>query len=438
MIAVDVIVAVAVEIAEVATVIVVPEMDARGPRTDDRSPRTDDRAPRIPRGFAPKTDLYGVDSTPASAATTYGEAPEAPAGEPIILPGESLSKYRKGEDTPAPKPVVSIAETIVLPSTPGYTSLIRLGWRIRHSPARPSRVAAPNPRPLIRTEDRASLRVPTPPAPAAEYEPTEASASYRVDPVSQSEFRQSAPVLEPEPVVETAPEPVAEPIPAEPVAEPAAQLHTTTPETEAWDWQKPAATTEAAVPAHDITTLHATGELISDAPAIEPHTPPAHEVADPTAPIHHETAVLSPDSPDSTVGVLHEEELVEEEESHTLHASSIEEMDDFDEEETLEGAADLGTMIREMSIDQITRPTDADAETELDADEEDFDDFEEEDTIDDQIGEEEELESESEDADSGEEGSDAFTLRAHRRGTPCIERLRPQRRPRITRTRRRP
>ena len=37
-------------------------------------------------------------------------------------------------------------------------------------------------------------------------------------------------------------------------------------------------------------------------------------------------------------------------------------MDDFDEEETLEGAADLGTMIREMSIDQITRPADADAE----------------------------------------------------------------------------
>ena len=29
-------------------------------------------------------------------------------------------------------------------------------------------------------------------------------------------------------------------------------------------------------------------------------------------------------------------------------------MEDFDEEETLEGAADLGTMLREMSIDQIT------------------------------------------------------------------------------------
>ena len=61
-------------------------------------------------------------------------------------------------------------------------------------------------------------------------------------------------------------------------------------------------------------------------------------------------------------------------------------MDDFDEEETLEGAADLGTMIREMSIDQITRPADADAETDVDSDEEDYEDFEEEDSIDDQIG----------------------------------------------------
>src|ERR1700724_148041 len=47
---------------------------------------------------------------------------------------------------------------------------------------------------------------------------------------------------------------------------------------------------------------------------------------------------------------------------------------DFEEEETLEGAADLGTMIREMSIDQITRSGNVD-----EAEEEDF--FEEEDSI---------------------------------------------------------
>ena len=54
-------------------------------------------------------------------------------------------------------------------------------------------------------------------------------------------------------------------------------------------------------------------------------------------------------------GQLDEEILDDEEsDSSTLHASSIEEIDDL-EEETLEGAADLGTMLREMSIDHITR-----------------------------------------------------------------------------------
>ncbi len=48
--------------------------------------------------------------------------------------------------------------------------------------------------------------------------------------------------------------------------------------------------------------------------------------------------------------------------------------DDFEEEETLEGAADLGTMIREMSIDQITRSGNVDEEQVED-------DFEEEDTL---------------------------------------------------------
>ncbi len=113
-------------------------------------------------------------------------------------------------------------------------------------------------------------------------------------------------------------------------------------------------------------------------------------------------------------------------------------MDDFDEEETLEGAADLGTMIREMSIDQITRPADADTEAELDADEEDFEDFEEEDTIDDQIGDEsEEEDSDVEDTDSGEEGADSFTHEPAAEHT-APNGLRLQRRSRCTSTRRRP
>ena len=65
------------------------------------------------------------------------------------------------------------------------------------------------------------------------------------------------------------------------------------------------------------------------------------------------------------------------------------EMDDLDEE-TLEGAADLGTMIREMSIDQITRSGNVE--------EEEDDDLEEEDAINDpSIGDLDESDEEDED-----------------------------------------
>jgi ribonuclease E len=53
-------------------------------------------------------------------------------------------------------------------------------------------------------------------------------------------------------------------------------------------------------------------------------------------------------------------------------------MEDFDEEEILEGTADLGTMLREMSIDHITGSGTGEGPNEADLDE---DDLEEEDTI---------------------------------------------------------
>ncbi len=105
------------------------------------------------------------------------------------------------------------------------------------------------------------------------------------------------------------------------------------------------------------------------------------------APIEHEAAILNPveNAVEDTARAFHqdfapgagelEEEIIDDEDFHTtLHASSVEELDDFDEEETLEGAADLGTMIREMSIDQITSSG---------VEEDDEEDFEEEDSIDD-------------------------------------------------------
>ena len=208
----------------------------RGDR--NRSARGGDRGgreTRFPRGFAPKTSLYGVDDAPA-----YNESPElgANAAEPIVLPGESLSKYRK----PSDEPVASVAATaqaiepnVIIPSAPAFT--IPAGWdggatlpgeslsRHRRSEERNDsrasyrqetradyRKVTPEPQalpvaeaapvaepvepgePIIETA-HTNQPEPTPEAPV-EYEPTEASVSYRFDPVAVSEFRQSAPVLD--------------------------------------------------------------------------------------------------------------------------------------------------------------------------------------------------------------------------------------------------
>jgi ribonuclease E len=203
-----------------------------------------------------------------------------------------------------------------------------------------------------------------------EYEPDEnASASFRVDPAGQREFRQNVPVEEgrEEAARETEHSAHAEPEPAEP----------------------------ATSAAHAFTTLQPTGELISEVEeAVLSHY-------DPTAPIEHEGVVQSVhlDHAESVpvpfkVGQEHghtadqgfapgdgqlEEELMDDEESESvsLHGSAYDETEVDAEQETLEHAADLGSMIRDMTIDDITRPEpvelDEDDDEEFDEDE----DFEE-------------------------------------------------------------
>ncbi|WP_353072249.1 Rne/Rng family ribonuclease [Tunturiibacter gelidiferens] len=419
----------------------------RGGRNDrgnrgDRGGR--DREPRIPRGFAPKTSLYGVDDSPA-----YDQAPEldANAPEPIVLPGESLSKYRKGGDEPVAAASKPLEINVIVPSAPAFT--IPEGWDggsilPGESLSRHRRQENRNePRAEHRQEARADYRNASPaasqpraevvreadgfsvaetleeqpevllathpdlispeqlqhetPAEPFEYEPTEASASYRIDPAAPSEYRQSAPVLD-------APEEIQPETSAEPQAYDHSAVHSITPgpdehvaqlhaesapaEYEPFDWQTPAVThvesasavhAETAPAPHELTTLHATGEMHSEAP-VAIFTP--EHATETVSPIEHETAVANP--ADNVIadeaapqhfapgiGSLEEETLEEEDFNTTLHASSIEEMDDFEEEETLEGAADLGTMIREMSIDQITRSGNVDEEEEDDLEEED-------------------------------------------------------------------
>jgi ribonuclease G len=200
----------------------------------------------------------------------------------------------------------------------------------------------------------------------AEYEPGEAaSASYRVDPAGPSEFRQSSTIDE-----------SMEPVDAETVAE--ARFD----ETHGF----------AADTAHEFTSVQSTGEMISEWLLTAENS--ATVESQPSAPIEHESAVQSvdlahaepspadprsfePGSPQNFApgeGQL-EEELIDEEELDlpAIHAGASEDY----EEETLENAADLGTMIREMSIDQITRPELPELEEDDDEDD-DFDIAEEE------------------------------------------------------------
>jgi len=376
-----------------------------GFRGEGREQRGPDSSRRAPRGFEPRRERYGVADELGGTGPVENAYDAPPAGSEIfVLPGESLARHRAGGDQPEGEASVSAISASSAPAIANATPLappatlytLAEGWdggavlpgetiRPRGPQSRgtesqsfergadsrssrrdrdgrrdrgsrsddrgrsderprfaerspradefaavetrvvPEAEAAPNTEPPM--DDFAGVHAATPHI-ETEYEPTEASASYRVDPVPPSEFRQSAPVLEPEPE-----------------------------ETVASVADEPAA--------HDVTSISAAGEMHSD---VEP------ELAD-AIPVHEE--------------VLHEQETV----APTLQASSIEELDDLDEE-TLEGAADLGTMLREMSIDQITRTQpELDDEDELDED----DDFEED------LLEEDEL-----DEDDEEEDADSF------------------------------
>ena len=464
----------------------------RGGRGRDRNDRGGDRAPRVPRGFAPR-GTYAADAEPEAAASDL-----TPAIEPLILPGESLGKYRKGEESAAS--LSAAAAPIATPVSdfkvsgwdggsvlPGETIRPRSGGTPSESrghdrndrgrrdgrsdrdrgPRRDNRSAEYTaPVPVARYEVPATepapdhqsggpvsgyahadpsseqilahpeLTAPQPtvdapstkaaetepieivaldlpkhaaPKPDHEYEPEEASASYRIDPVAPSEYRQSAPpALE----AETTPEPVQhlEVAPSGEVFAPE-PVHEATPEhleslyatqenvQEVIEEPIPADQTDEDVspeplhpmgtgnfqaqePTHDVTTLEPTGDMHSIAPTPESAPEPQH---------------FAPGQGDLEEDFLEDEEL---DAGSTVQVHAYE--GDEDEVEPLDGGADLGTMIREMSIDHITR-------TEPCVTEDDDDDFEE-DTLeedafhhDSAYEEDEESTGQDEQAESGED-----------------------------------
>jgi len=421
-------------------------------RSQDRNQDRNRDQQRTPRGFAPSRDLYGVDAADASSTgpipNAYPDANAGPAAEPLILPGETLSKYRKGDRQPASSSAAPPQATVTL-APPANLYTIAAGWdggavlpgeslsrrrptdsrrdsernpkhasrdtrpetrselRDQAPVAMPPGVAVEEPRaaetaehlapPAVEVEVRAAPEAASPEAPQLaavpgpepatheepEYEPVEASASYRVD-LPRTEYRQSAPVLD---------------SPTE-FAQPDAPVANSPSAAELQDLAAP------DLQAHDITSISAAGEMFSEPAEVLPDTtshPAPMEVPAPASPIRHEGAVLSANTAAESFaiavggfapgsGQLDEEILDDEDsDSSTLHASSIEEIDDL-EEETLEGAADLGTMLREMSIDHITRSV-PDVEEEDDSEEDDL----EEDDLDE--GDEEEDEEEEDDGD---------------------------------------
>jgi ribonuclease E len=359
------------------------ERQGRGEQNRGRRDR-DQRQSRSPRGFAPsRGELYGIRSDESSGTgpidNAYGDIHAGGSAGPIILPGESLSKYRKPGEEPIPgttsaaaAPAASASVTPLAAPATLYTAVAQ-GWdggavlpgeklsrRSAPAPRNPERANSAQIEHAIETKverhaEPSPVQEPTAPAEAAviadaptpaepeisveetEYEPEEASASFRVDPVPPREFRNLPTIDEPAEFT-----------------------------SEAAEESAPAATTshdETEAVTHDVTSIAPTGEMISEPQlsADEVAASGTLERADETSPIHHEHALVSAEAADVDTAVWpvdvpereHQDPVEQEPAATTLHASSIEEIDD--EEETLEGAADLGVMLREMSIDQITR-----------------------------------------------------------------------------------
>ena len=404
----------------------------RGGRGRDRHGKGD----RGPRREVERTEPVFDNSY----AGYYDEhaAPE-PTGEPILLPGESIRKYRDpaevaAEDAEARRNAPPAADVIVIAAP----AIEVTGWdggavlpgeslgRHRNRPAEPQR-GRENKRytppstvlPLIsavpKFEEPEAATVPaqvptesfdspeaveTSPAPEetvkdnagqaaaelsvdVEYEPTEgASASVQGD--SRRELRRFEQAADPAPFSDTPSEDAVAATPDPTVydlngpSEPSAHEAAETPE------ERHAAHITSA-PAN-FTTIEASGEMLSQHSPIAEQTAgesgvpqfAAQDQIDSANPNLHDGHVQSEtvSSAESVPSVghesgqvqelhaygegdFHEEEIEEELDGDDYEYSAASNADDGEveyEEETLEGAADLGSMLQDMSVDSHTAP----------------------------------------------------------------------------------
>jgi ribonuclease G len=450
--------------------------------------------PRVPRGFAPSHDLYQVEGSADSVP--YGTELESAAVEPIILPGESLSKYRAPGETPAaaapatsPAPVASefvahgwdgglvLPGETIRPRTPSASTSFQgdaprefrrddrggrdrsrndRGSRGDDRGGRPERPWQPAAAAAVVDQRHAPIQhesepahtpsepelsshlvtpldstfVAPPPLPESvpepivleeeivheevefEYEPAEASASYRVDPAAPSEFRQASPVFEEEIVEEEEfhePRAAAEEhVPAVELAPEPISSYGSAPDEEV----------------HEITSIFPDGEMHSEPESLvtQDLVAPSTAAQGPelsTEPVPADVIAADQSIPQGEPwfapgsGVL-EEELLEDDEDTlpTVHGHHIGARDHEPQDlETLEHAADLGVMLREMSIDNLTH-------TEPAVEEDDEDDFDEDFLEEDQ---DHSLEvSEGDDFEEGESGEPEDSLEEPGEGEPGI------------------
>jgi ribonuclease G len=373
------------------------ERDQRGPR-DDRRPRQNFERPQAETIEQPlATGTVTHESEPSSA--------ESPSSFVEPVPAFASHQVMPLHSTFVPPPPMP-EEIPASPAGPEAASVAMEQVAVPEPvPAPAHEVVEPPPMveetaPEARPEPVAEVSFDTPAEPAAaqEYEPSEASASYRVDPVPPREFRQSSPVLDEPPATEAEAENAAEAEFVQAVEVAPAQHQDVAPES------------------HELTSISDTGNMHSEPAAYSHHELPQQEEPEPASPIAHEAAVVDA----APAGAYSAAALFFEPGSGHLEEETLDEEDDFSpvpsllaanseldqqEQETLENAADLGTMIREMSIDQITR-----VEPALEGDEEE-DDFEEDFLESDQDfhptstdeDEDEDEDAESEDEDSEDE-----------------------------------
>jgi ribonuclease E len=351
---------------------------------------------------------------------------------PVVLPGESLSKYRRGDapasvaasvsheketSAAAPKPTFQPSTMVVGPLAWDGSGVLPGESLSRHKHPRAASSAAAEtfsspaaevgpiaeqtpaapeietrshveeaPLPVFeRHEEHApastdlSSRVAgatQPESAAAEgpavsenFEPTEASASYRFDPSTTSAYRQSSvaepPASESTVETETAPEQLQESSSHEAVAEATHPAETATSETE------------------EVASVHAGDQsFVGEDFASELEESALDEHAD----ADHDAHVFDPGH-----GNL-EEETIDEEEPEAYAAQSPQEDAEYDDliEETLDVQMDSGLLsefVRDQHIEQRTRFSDENGDESAEAQEIEDDSFSEEEAFESELGE---------------------------------------------------